>query len=230
MAEQLLSPNRHVVTIARRPDDTLSDTARSTGAALTQWALDLGDPPAAAARLSEWLAAQSPSDAALINNASLVSEPAPLREGDESELSAALRVGLEAPLLLTAAFLRTTAGWGTDRRVLNISSGLGRTALAGCASYCAAKAGMDHFSRSVAMDETDEPSGARIVSLAPGIIDTDMQAQMRAADPTRFPAVAIYQGFERDGKLDTPNEAARKVLAFLNRPDFGMEPVADVRD
>src|SRR5258708_29783490 len=41
--------------------------------------------------------------------------------------------------------------------------------------FRSAKAGMDHFSRSVALDEALKPHGARICSLAPGVIDTDMQ-------------------------------------------------------
>ncbi len=229
MAEQLLRPGQHLLTIARRSDPALADLARERGATLTAWALDLADAPAAAERLAAWLSVQAPADAALINNAALLSEPAPLRDGDVADLSAAVRVGLEAPLLLTAVFLRATVAWGTDRRVLNISSGLGRRAMAGSASYCAIKAGMDHFSRAVALEETGRPGGARIVSLAPGIIDTDMQVQLRGADRTRFPAGAQFEAFKTGGQLDSPADAARKVLAFLARPDFGAEPVADVR-
>ena len=32
------------------------------------------------------------------------------------------------------------------------------------------------------------------------------------------------------GLLTSPEEAARQVLAFLNRPDFGQDPIGDVRD
>jgi NAD(P)-dependent dehydrogenase (short-subunit alcohol dehydrogenase family) len=116
--------------------------------------------------------------------------------------------------------------------VLNVSSGLGRRAMAGSASYCAVKAGMDHFSRALAMEESarsDGRRGARIVSLAPGVIDTDMQVQLRGADRTRFPDGAMFEALQTEGRLATPEEAARRVLAFLAREDFGTEPVADVR-
>jgi benzil reductase ((S)-benzoin forming) len=232
IAGQLLQPGRHLLAIARRGADELADLARERGATLTSWSLDLADAPAAAARLADWLAARPPADAVLINNAALLAAPAPLRDGDAAELAAAVRVGLEAPLLLTAAFLRATDGWASDRRVLNISSGLGRRAMAGSASYCAVKAGMDHFSRAVALEEagrTDGRRGARIVSLAPGIIDTDMQVQLRGADRARFPEGAMFEAFKTEGRLDSPQAAARKLLAFLARPDFGAEPVADLR-
>lgn len=232
MAAQLLQRGRQLLTIARHADPALDALARERGATLTVWTLDLTDAPAAAARLAGWLAAQPPADAVLINNAALLSEPAPLRVGRDAELSAAVRVGLEAPLLLSAAFLRATDGWDADRRVLNISSGLGRRAMAGSASYCAVKAGMDHFSRAVAMEESarrDGRRGARIVSLAPGVIDTDMQVQLRGADRARFPDGAMFEALQTEGRLAAPDEAARRVLAFLAREDFGAEPVADVR-
>ncbi|MCB1995043.1 MAG: SDR family NAD(P)-dependent oxidoreductase [Burkholderiaceae bacterium] len=229
VAEQLLQPGHHVLAIARRIEPDLDTLARARSAQLTSWSQDLADAPAAANRLADWLAQQPPADAALINNAAALSTPAPLGDSDLGELSVAARVGLEAPLLLTAAFLRATQAWGSDRRVLNISSGLGRRAMAGSASYCAVKAGMDHFSRAVALEEAARPGGARIVSLAPGIIDTDMQVQLRGADRSRFPDGAQFEAFKAEGRLDSPDTAAAKVLRFLARADFGQEPVSDVR-
>ena len=135
IAEQLLQPGHHVLAIARHPDPALEALAATRGARLTVWAHDLADAPAAAQRLANWLAQQLPGDAVLINNAATLSTPAPLGDSALDELSAAARVGLEAPLLLSAAFLRATRDLGTDRRILNISSGLGRRALAGSASY-----------------------------------------------------------------------------------------------
>src|SRR5205085_5914040 len=158
----------------------------------------------------------------------------PMDEADNTELSLALRVGLESAMLLTASFLRATRGWRALPRggvkVLNISSGLGRRAMAGSAPYCAAKAGMDHFSRAVALDEAHRGQGARIVSLAPGVIDTDMQSQLRAADATGFPDQGNFLHMHEAGQLATPHEAAERVIAYLRRADFGSNPVADVRD
>ncbi|HRA75363.1 MAG TPA: SDR family NAD(P)-dependent oxidoreductase [Propionicimonas sp.] len=229
LAVQSLQPGTHLLTLARRPDPALADLVPD-GGRLTQWAVDLADAPAAAARLADWLDGQQPDDATLINNAATLSGPGPLREGDPAELALAVRVGLEAPLLLTAAFLRATADWSTDRRVLNISSGLGRRPMAGSADYCAVKAGLDNFSASVALEEAGRPHGARIVALAPGVIDTDMQVQLRGADRSRFPEGDRFEQLRTTGRLDSPEQAAAKVLAYLARPDFGSTPVADVRD
>lgn len=210
----------------------------AAGALVDAWAVDLAEPAPVAQRLHDWLAALDPAtvaSATLINNAGVLAPAVPLAECPADDLSRALRVGLEAPMALTAAFLRATgawvdSGWRGPRRVLNVSSGLGRRAMAAQAPYAAAKAGLDHFTRCAALDEAARPHGARLVSLAPGVIDTDMQVQLRAGDPRRFPDHARFVQLQTQGLLTTPETAARQVLAWLDRPDFGQEPVTDVRD
>ena len=166
----------------------------------------------------------------MINNAALAGKAGPIGESDAAALAAVLRVGLEAPMLLTRAFLRATRDWRIPRRVLNISSGAGKKPLSGTAAYCAVKAGLDHFSRVVALDEAHTPNSAMIVSLAPGVIDTDMQTELRESDPRAFPDQPRFAAMKSEGQLASANDAAIKVLAFLDRPDFGTHPVADVRD
>ena len=229
MAEQLLKQGHRLLTISRH----VADLWVVQGADLEQWPMDLTDPGPAAARLEAWLRAQaalSPVSVTLINNAAMVSPPGPLSNTTDHDLSQALRVGLEAPLLLSAAFLRATAGWTVPRRVLFISSGLGRRAMAGAATYCATKAGLDHLARALALEEAAQAHGARVVSLAPGVIDTDMQVQLRSADPALFPERDRFVALQTAGQLDSPAQAATKVLAYLGRSDFGAQPVADVRD
>ena len=229
MAEQLLKHGHRLLTISRHT----ADLWVVQGADLEQWPVDLADPAPVADRLEAWLRKQelpSPASVTLINNAAVVSPPVPLSGSQRSDLTQVLRVGLEAPMLLTAAFLRATHGWNAPRRVLFISSGLGRRAMASSAPYCAAKAGLDHLARALALEEATQPHGAKVVSLAPGVIDTDMQVQLRSADPGLFPDRERFVALHAAGQLDSPAQAAAKVLAYLARPDFGAQPVADVRD
>jgi NAD(P)-dependent dehydrogenase (short-subunit alcohol dehydrogenase family) len=238
MAVQLLSPERQLLCISRRANDELDRQAKQKGASLTQWTQDLADTSGSRQRLQAWLEAldtRTLKSATLINNAGVIPRIGPLDGCPPDELANALRVGLEAPMQLTAAFLGATgawvnAGWRGPRKVLNISSGLGRNAMAAQAPYCAAKAGMDHFTRCSALDEAQREHGARLVSLAPGVIDTDMQSQLRAGDPAAFPDRNRFVELQRQGQLTSPEDAASRLLAWLERSDFGDKPVADVRD
>jgi NAD(P)-dependent dehydrogenase (short-subunit alcohol dehydrogenase family) len=227
MARQLRASGQRLLTLSRKPN------AQFDGPGVEQWAVDLSQPAEAAARLRAWVAAL-PRDQieslTLINNAAGLAALAPLGDVDAADLSQALRVGLEAPMLLTAAFLDASADLHVPRKVLNISSGLGRFAMAGSAVYCAAKAGLDHLSRALALEEAARPNGAKIVSLAPGVIDTDMQLQLRSADPQAFGERARFASLKAEGRLDSPEAAASKVLAWLERPDYGANPIGDVRE
>lgn len=229
VVEQLLARGHHVLALARAK----TELPVPAGATLEAWQVDLAAPAAVAERLGAWLQAQdgtAVSAVNLINNAATVSTPAPLADSDLAELGNAVRVGLEAPLLLSAAFLRATASWACPRKLMLVSSGLGRRAMAGSASYCAAKAGLDHLARALALEEAALPNGARVVSLAPGVIDTDMQVQLRSADAARFPERVRFQGLKDSGQLDSPAQAAAKLLRALDRADYGSNPVSDVRE
>jgi sepiapterin reductase len=233
LAEQLLQHDIKLLTIARHPDASLAPLAQERGAHLEQWALDLAHDVGVAARLEAWLRQQAGTQyqrATLINNAGLLGEVGPIDRMDADTLADVLRVDLEAPMVLTAAFLRATRPWSTQRRVLNISSGAGRSPITGWAAYCAAKAGIDQFTRVTALDEALQPNPAKIVALAPGVIDTDMQAELRSASSEGFPDQARFKLLKANGQLTAADKAAARVLAFLERPDFGAKPVADVRN
>ena len=231
IAARYLAQGAFVLGLARH-----HATELQAGDTFEQWPVDLSDPLPVAARLGAWLAefearagGQPPARVRLIHNAAMLSEPGDIAGSDPANLAQSLRIGLEAPIALTAAFLRATAHWSSDRRVLFVSSGLGRRAMAGSAAYCAQKAGLDHFARALALEEQARPGGARVASVAPGIIDTDMQKQLRGADPARFKEQGTFAGFHASGALDSPATAAGKLIALLERDDYGANPVADVR-
>ena len=232
MAEQLLQQDHQLITIARQRNTALDELAARLNAPLQQWQHDLAAPSEAATTLRNWLQTQDAAlfaSATLINNAGVIPPIAPLAHSDWNAVSNGLRVGLEAPMLLTSAFLQATEHWTQPRKVLNISSGMGRRAMASQATYCAAKAGMDIFSASVALDEAGKPHGARICSLAPGVIDTDMQVQLRSTDAAQFPDVQRFAQLHASSSLTSPHDAAARNLAWLARADFGEQVVADVR-
>jgi NAD(P)-dependent dehydrogenase (short-subunit alcohol dehydrogenase family) len=231
VAQQLLDRHYSVLTLSRRPAATLVAHADRAGAKLEQWSLDIVAPDVAP-RLEGWLRQQDRSAfdrVVLINNAGVLGRVGPVDQMDGATLAEVLRVDLEAPALLCAAFLRATRSWRAERRIVNVSSGAGRVAIAGWAAYCAAKAGLDQLSKVMALDEARLPNPAKIVSLAPGVIDSDMQAELRESDASVFPDLARFKEFKATGQLAAPKDAAARLLAFLDREDFGTRVVADVR-
>ena len=187
VAAQYLGQGAFVLGLARHHASELK-----AGDELEQWPVDLADPLPIAARLGAWLAEfearaghRPPRRVRLIHNAAMLSEPGDIAGSDPADLAQSLRIGLEAPIALTAAFLRATAHWAdADRRVLFVSSGLGRRAMAGSAAYCAQKAGLDHFARALALEEEARPHGARVASVAPRSCFCMSVSMMPGASPS----------------------------------------------
>lgn len=231
LARELARPGTQLLTLARREDAALAEHARSQGAQLSQIAVDLSDTASATATAAR-VAAAIPADMhryVLINNAGTV-DPITAADGldDAAAITAALNLNVAAVMLLTSRFLAATRATGADRRVLNISSGAGRNATAGWGVYCATKAALDMYTRVVKLEQGS--AGARVVSLAPGVIDTGMQATIRSSDAAAFPALPRFQDMHATGKLSSPAAVAARIATYLDRDDFGTTEIDDIRN
>ncbi len=56
-----------------------------------------------------------------------------------------------------------------------------------------------------------------------------MQVYMRSRDRGDFPQAACFQGMKDEARLATPADAARRILAYLEREDFGEREIDDIR-
>lgn len=225
IAESLLEREATVFGLARGNNATLADRF---GDKLRQTRLDLSDTEG----LARWLKGdhlaryfEGATMALLVNNAGLLEPVGPLQEQDVASVAAAVAVNVSAALMLSAAFVQATSQI-SDRRILHIASGAATRAYAGWSVYGATKAALDHHARGVALDQTPH---LRIASIAPGVIDTDMQTHIRSVDERSFPMRQRFVKLKREHQLLDPREAGRDVVEFLFARDFGNEPVVDLR-
>ena len=101
-----------------------------------------------------------------------------------------------------------------------ISSGAALRPYAGWSLYDAAKAGMDHFVRTLALEQAAQPHPFLTVNLDPGVIDTQMQALIRSTDKVDFPDVERFILRKEMGKLTPPTKVAESILEILARPNL----------
>jgi benzil reductase ((S)-benzoin forming) len=201
---------------------------RSTLAGIEQAEVDMADPVA----LQAWLAGPVLRDflagadtVYLVNNAGFVTPVGPLAAQAPAAVLQAVMLNVGAPLALAAAFVQ--AAPEATRRILHISSGAGRNAYPGWAVYCATKAALDQHARAVQLDGDPQ---VLAVSLAPGVIDTDMQAAIRATPDANFPLRERFVELKDTGGLTSPEDCARNLADYLLAPGFGREAVDDLRN
>jgi len=155
------------------------------------------------------IAGLSPRSVCLVNNAATVEPVGLVAMHDGAAVARSLAVNLAAPVALSALFLRAFPDTSVERRIVNVSSGAARSAIAGESLYCAAKAGLEMLTKVLAVEVRD--ATFRAVSLRPGVIDTDMQVVMRAQDERTLPGVAMFRDFKTSGRLATPEDAALRI-------------------
>jgi hypothetical protein len=226
LAEQLLARDIAVLGLSRSRHATLK--ARFA-AQLEEIELELADP----ARVAQWLATDALSafvrgahTVLLINNAGMVQPIGPLEGQDATAIASAVSLNVATPLMLASA-LAAAAIDASDRRIVHISSGAARHAYAGWSIYCATKAALDHHARAVALDDN---RALRICSLAPGVIDTNMQAEIRGSGEAQFPMRAKFEDLKRSGQLSSPEQCAAQLIDYALGDTFGQTPVADIRE
>jgi hypothetical protein len=225
IAEHLLARGVPVMGLSRSAN---VDLGRRFGDALSEVVLDLSD----SGDLSRWLEGDALASfldrgtrALLVNNAGVLQPIGPLDLQQPAAAARAIAVNVGAALALSAAFAAATSR-ASERRILHISSGAGRNAYAGWSVYCASKAALDHHARSVVLDRTP---ALRICSLAPGVIDTEMQAEIRATSRDRFPDRERFVALKRKGELHDPRKRGAEIVDFLLSDSFGREPVSELR-
>ncbi len=225
IATHLLSRGTRVIGVARHASSHLAERHAE---ALTQVQIDLAD----TAMLAQWLAdgalrrlLDGGETALLVNNAGVLQPVGPLETQEPTAIARAVAVNVSSALMLTAAFTIATRDLH-ERRILHVSSGAGRNAYAGWSVYCATKAALDHHARAVTLDKTPR---LLITSVAPGVIDTAMQAEVRATTDDRLPSRQRFVEMKREGRLINPADAGRAIVDLLFSDAFGQEPVTDLR-
>jgi benzil reductase ((S)-benzoin forming) len=164
-----------------------------------------------------------------INNAGVIDPIGKLADVDPGMIAhhvAVNFIGVANGTRTFARHVRSRPGGGV---LVNITSGAANTVYCGWAVYCASKAAVEHLTAVVAEEEKEE--GLRAYSLAPGLVDTDMQAKVRAASPKAFPAVEKFLEAKRNGRFNTTSWVADAVLelAFgeVDVPSGGVVRVPD---
>lgn len=167
----------------------------------------------------------------LINNAGMIDPIGLIGSVNVEEITKAVAVNLTAPMIISSAFISKLKDFPGSKRIVNISSGAGRNAYEGWGIYCATKAGLDHFSRVVALEQLKATQPVEIVSIAPGIIDTGMQEAIRASNENAFPLLDRFIDYKEQGLLSSPEQTARKLISFIENKDFKeVGPIVDIRN
>ncbi len=145
----------------------------------------------------------------LVNNAGVIWPLEEVAETDPDEWAYSIQVNLLGPFFMTHNVLPLMIDQQYGR-ILNISSGLAVNPMIGSSAYSTSKAGLDMFTRALALEVAD--TGVTVNALYPGMVDTDMQIDIRSVDTSesQLDLSRFHERYEQ-GAMATPAETARLI-------------------
>lgn len=167
----------------------------------------------------------------LVNNAGVIGEVGYMGQSRNEHFEFVFDVNVIVPAMLMNMFLQSYQHReDCEKMVVNISSGAGQKAKDGWAAYCASKAALDMLSQTAQLEQDTLGTGVQVFSLSPGLVDTDMQEQIRTAHPEQFSSLQQFKDFKANGDLVSPEKVAQKIVKLIEQPSLVSSVVCSVRD
>lgn len=152
----------------------------------------------------------------LINNAGIIGPIRRISDQPSLMLEEVFRVNTIAPMELTWRIYSQVKDKNAFRLV-NISSGAANRAIPSWAGYCASKAALNMLSETFFLEEKEKGWYPKVYVVSPGVIDTEMQAQIRSASQDDFSSVKKFIELKSQGQLFSPQEAAHRLFNLLEQ-------------
>lgn len=221
MIETLPWPGARVLNLSRRPAPGAEHVA-----------VDLATPDGwtrAAACFARELGAFAGGLAVLVHAAGTLTPIRFAGEGDPEAYRANVLLNSAAPQVLGDAFLRALAASRARGWLLFVGSGASRSVYEGWSGYCAGKAATDHWVRTAGAEQARRGDRARLLCVAPGVVATAMQEEIRASAAADFPELERFRALHADGQLREPRAVAAELWALRERA-LPNGAVLDLRD
>lgn len=173
----------------------------------------------------------STEDIILINNAGSIGPIKPIGHHVEQEIIHINTLNIIAPQILTNKFINKFIHSSQTYQIINVSSGAGKSAIDAWSTYCASKAAINLFSETIAQELVVRGHhNWHVFSIAPGVVDTKMQDQIRASKPTQFLAHQKFIDLNTNNELANPNYTAELFYTVISQPDNHKNVIFSVRD
>ncbi|MEA2043107.1 MAG: SDR family NAD(P)-dependent oxidoreductase [Bacteroidota bacterium] len=168
----------------------------------------------------------------LINNSGVINKIARFGKQNTEGIISDYTVNITAPAVLMNAFIRKYQTLEIPRIILNISSGAARRAIDAWGTYCSSKSGLDMITEVIAEEQKfqEQKHRIKVYSVAPGVIDTKMQDQIRATDENEFSNVQRFLDLKKNNELSTPDETAALLDKVIQNPENFSDVLTDVRN
>lgn len=153
------------------------------------------------------------SEGILINNAGSLGEVNYIGSLQSKQIAHHIQLNISSPMMLINQFASAKCTENLMRFVLNIGSGAGSKPLDGWGLYCSSKAAMEMFNKVYQKEIIQKRRNIFMRTIAPGIVDTAMQDEIRETDKSQFSSLNRFKEYKKNNELTNPAEVAERIIS-----------------
>ncbi|HLR42574.1 MAG TPA: (S)-benzoin forming benzil reductase [Pseudogracilibacillus sp.] len=217
VATYLLELSVHVYGIARTEAENLHQIAKENGVTYEYFPADLSDMNAVEQVIQDIqkeLNGKPISNLYVINNAAIVQPIQKSIDIATADLQQHFQLNVVAPMVMMNKFLRYAAEKETSCIGVNVTSGAAHTPFYGWSAYCSAKASIEMYTKTVALEQAKMGTTNKVIAFSPGVMDTNMQEEIRSTTYEQFIDVDTFKDYKQRNIL-TNTDAVASVLVDI---------------
>ncbi len=166
----------------------------------------------------------------LINNAGWIGEINHLGKLSPQNIKSVFDINTIAPAILMNAYVKCYGKISSaEKIVINISSGAANKPMDGWSGYSASKAALNMLTKTAQEEANIEGLNIQYYALSPGVVDTEMQGNIRSANKDGFSALEKFKDMKANNSLSSPEATAQKIIHLITHAEKFQEVLQDVR-
>lgn len=216
IAKYMIESGIHVIGLSRRENEALHVIASENNIEYEHIVCDLTDLDMLTqiiGQIKSNIVKQELSHLYLVNNAAAVQPIKRATEITADEIKMHYQVNVLAPMILMNSFLKECED--TNFIGVNITSGAAIRAKYGWSGYCSSKASLDMYTKTVALEQIEQETPHKIIGFSPGIMDTDMQAEIRSTGEPQFVDVETFKNYKAENLLSETDVVASVLVDII---------------
>jgi benzil reductase ((S)-benzoin forming) len=155
----------------------------------------------------------------LINNAGIIGEITSLEKVSIGSLESTMTVNYMAVMILSTLSIKSYQQANIQKTIITISSGAATSPYPSWANYCASKAAVEMLMKCIIEEQKNKEYPISAFAIAPGVVDTGMQQQIRNTDISEFEFKPKFLALYEEGKLYKPDDVANKIIEVCQNPN-----------
>jgi len=165
------------------------------------------------------------SDVLLVNNAATIGSILPLDKKETTDIINEYHLNLITPTLLSRKFISTYTA--NQKLIIHIGSGAANSPIPFWSTYCATKSALDMLTKVIT---EEKHKNLTVFSVHPGVVDTNMQKEIRESDANSFPLHQKFVDYYTNKELFSTIFVALKLLQIIQKKDNFEEIILNLRD